>query len=135
MSTAFLYPGQGSQRVGMLGALPDSAATRQTLSEATDVLGDISALDSAEALIAGVAAGQRKRGPNPKTKKQTFVEGAHSDASERLSGARSAFRPSRDRYRGTCRWSSPSTRRGRTRTGDRRSGSENRGRSCSTSTG
>lgn len=50
MSTAFLYPGQGSQRVGMLGALPDSAATRQTLSEATDVLGDISALDSAEAL-------------------------------------------------------------------------------------
>jgi len=50
MSIAFLYPGQGSQQAGMLAALPDNAATRRTLGEAADALGDISVLDSAEAL-------------------------------------------------------------------------------------
>ena len=37
---AFVFPGQGSQSVGMLDAWRDHAAVRQTLIEASDVLGD-----------------------------------------------------------------------------------------------
>ena len=37
---AFVFPGQGSQAVGMLDAWGDHPAVRQTLSEASDVLGD-----------------------------------------------------------------------------------------------
>ena len=37
---AFVFPGQGSQSVGMLDAWGDNAAVRQTLIEASDVLGD-----------------------------------------------------------------------------------------------
>ena len=37
---AFVFPGQGSQSVGMLDAWRDNAAVRQTLIEASDVLGD-----------------------------------------------------------------------------------------------
>lgn len=48
---AFLYPGQGSQRAGMLAALPPTAATRSVLDEAADVLGDIAGLDDADALV------------------------------------------------------------------------------------
>lgn len=47
---AFLYPGQGSQRAGMLAALPPTAATQSVLDEAADVLGGIAGLDSADAL-------------------------------------------------------------------------------------
>jgi malonate decarboxylase epsilon subunit len=47
---AFLYPGQGAQHAGMLTALPDSAATRNTLEEAAELLGSISHLDTAESL-------------------------------------------------------------------------------------
>ena len=42
---AFVFPGQGSQAVGMLDAWGDLACVRQTLEEASDVLGqDIAAL-------------------------------------------------------------------------------------------
>ena len=37
---AFVFPGQGSQFVGMLDAWVDNAAVRQTLAEASDVLGE-----------------------------------------------------------------------------------------------
>ena len=47
---AFLYPGQGAQRPGMLADLPDSAATRSTLQEAADLIQAIGVLDTAEAL-------------------------------------------------------------------------------------
>jgi len=47
---AFLYPGQGTQHAGMLGCLPNSAATRRTLDEAADAIGTIDGLDTAESL-------------------------------------------------------------------------------------
>ena len=47
---AFLYPGQGAQRAGMLANLPDSAATRRTMEEAAELLPAIGELDTAEAL-------------------------------------------------------------------------------------
>ncbi len=37
---ALLFPGQGSQRVGMLGALADDAELRTTFAEAGDILGE-----------------------------------------------------------------------------------------------
>lgn len=44
-SFAFVFPGQGSQSVGMLSVWGDHAAVRQTLAEASDALGeDIAAL-------------------------------------------------------------------------------------------
>ena len=39
-SFAFVFPGQGSQAVGMLDAWGDNAAVRQTLAEASDALGE-----------------------------------------------------------------------------------------------
>jgi malonate decarboxylase epsilon subunit len=73
MSLAFLYPGQGSQRPGMLRALPASPTVTSTLDEAAAALdhtrwpGSLDDLDTAEALqsttnvqlallISGVAA-------------------------------------------------------------------------------
>ncbi|MGN5354587.1 malonate decarboxylase subunit epsilon [Ralstonia sp. L16] len=56
MSVLFMFPGQGSQRVGMLHTLPDDPAVAQTLSEAGDVLSvDPLTLDTAEALRSTVA--------------------------------------------------------------------------------
>src|SRR5687767_3738452 len=56
MGVAFLFPGQGSQRPGMLHALPDAAAVTDTLDEASERLGrDVRALDTAEALASTVA--------------------------------------------------------------------------------
>ena len=37
---AFLFPGQGSQSVGMLDAWGDHAAVRETLAEASSALGE-----------------------------------------------------------------------------------------------
>ena len=37
---AFLFPGQGSQSVGMLDAWGDHRAVRETLAEASDALGE-----------------------------------------------------------------------------------------------
>ena len=37
---AFVFPGQGSQTVGMLDAWGDNPAVRQTLAEASDALGE-----------------------------------------------------------------------------------------------
>ena len=47
---AFLYPGQGAQRPGMLANLPDSVATRRTMEEAAELLPAIGELDTTEAL-------------------------------------------------------------------------------------
>jgi malonate decarboxylase epsilon subunit len=47
---AFLYPGQGAQRAGMLANLPDSPATRTTMEEAAELLPTIGELDTTEAL-------------------------------------------------------------------------------------
>jgi malonate decarboxylase epsilon subunit len=67
MTVAFLFPGQGAQREGMLRHLPQHAEVERTIEEACDVLGhDLEALDGAKAmrstasvqqalLIAGVA--------------------------------------------------------------------------------
>ncbi len=40
MKFAFVFPGQGSQAVGMLNAWGDNAAVRKTLDEASDALGE-----------------------------------------------------------------------------------------------
>lgn len=68
MTLAYLFPGQGSQRPGMLHALPDHPEARATLQEASDILHqDAYGLDEAQTLestiatqvaiyIAGVAA-------------------------------------------------------------------------------
>jgi [acyl-carrier-protein] S-malonyltransferase len=40
MSIAFVFPGQGSQQIGMLDGFADHPAVRATFAEASDVLGD-----------------------------------------------------------------------------------------------
>jgi len=40
MKFAFVFPGQGSQSVGMLNAFADNAVVRETLEEASDALGE-----------------------------------------------------------------------------------------------
>ncbi|MDR6408191.1 malonate decarboxylase subunit epsilon [Paraburkholderia terricola] len=51
MSVLFTFPGQGSQRSGMLHALPDHVAATRAIEEASDTLGyDVRALDTADAL-------------------------------------------------------------------------------------
>jgi malonate decarboxylase epsilon subunit len=56
MSVAFLFPGQGSQRPGMLHDLPDHPAACDMISQATEVLGrDVLDLDTHEALSSTVA--------------------------------------------------------------------------------
>ena len=56
MSTAFLFPGQGSQVPGMLHTLPDHESVRHTLGEASDFLGrDVLGMDDAEALRSTVS--------------------------------------------------------------------------------
>ena len=40
MSFAFVFPGQGSQSVGMMAAYGDAAVVRATFDEASSVLGD-----------------------------------------------------------------------------------------------
>ena len=56
MSIALLFPGQGAQSPGFLQRLPEHAAVRATLEEASQVLDeDVTALDSAAALVSTVA--------------------------------------------------------------------------------
>ena len=56
MSVAFLFPGQGSQRPGMLHDLPDHPAVHETIAQATEVLDrDVLDLDTLEALASTVA--------------------------------------------------------------------------------
>jgi malonate decarboxylase epsilon subunit len=51
MSVAFLFPGQGSQRPGMLHDLPDHPVVRDMITQATEVFGrDVLDLDTPEAL-------------------------------------------------------------------------------------
>lgn len=57
MSVAFLYPGQGSQRPGMLGRLPDHPSVRRVLEEADRHLeGGVGRLNDPAALRSTVAA-------------------------------------------------------------------------------
>ncbi|WP_150550674.1 ACP S-malonyltransferase [Pandoraea soli] len=51
MTFAFVFPGQGSQSVGMLDAFADNAVVRETLAEASDALGQ----DIAKLIAAGPA--------------------------------------------------------------------------------
>ena len=56
MNTAFLFPGQGAQRPGMLHELVDDPAVQLTLDEISDVLkSDVRLLDSPEALNSTVS--------------------------------------------------------------------------------
>ena len=56
MSVAFLFPGQGSQRPGMLHDLPDHPIVHGMITRATEVLGrDVLDLDTPEALGSTVA--------------------------------------------------------------------------------
>jgi len=56
MSVLFTFPGQGSQRAGMLHALPSHAEVARTLDEASDVLGyDVKSIDDASTLRSTVA--------------------------------------------------------------------------------
>ena len=56
MSTAFLFPGQGSQAPGMLHALPDHCDITRTLDEASTILRrDVRDLDSPESLKSTVS--------------------------------------------------------------------------------
>jgi malonate decarboxylase epsilon subunit len=56
VSILFTFPGQGAQREGMLRALPPVPTIRDTLAEASDILGrDVLALDTEEALRSSAA--------------------------------------------------------------------------------
>jgi malonate decarboxylase epsilon subunit len=56
MNTAFLFPGQGSQRPQMLHDLVDHPSVNDTLSEATEALGfDVQTLDSPDALRSSIS--------------------------------------------------------------------------------
>lgn len=56
MSTAFLFPGQGSQHPNMLHELPKHPETERTIEEASEVLGrDALELDTKEALLSTVS--------------------------------------------------------------------------------
>lgn len=56
MSVVFLFPGQGSQRPGMLHDLSDHPSTHETIAQATEVLDrDVLDLDTPEALASTVA--------------------------------------------------------------------------------
>jgi malonate decarboxylase epsilon subunit len=55
MSVAFLYPGQGAQFAGMLHQLPERAEVKETLQEASQVLGhDVLTLDTEKAFSSTV---------------------------------------------------------------------------------
>jgi len=56
MSVLFTFPGQGSQRAGMLHALPPHEEAARTLDEASEVLGyDVKSIDDAASLRSTVA--------------------------------------------------------------------------------
>jgi malonate decarboxylase epsilon subunit len=57
MTTGFLFPGQGSQRPGMLHDLVDHPAVDESLREMSEALGyDVHILDTPEALLSTVSA-------------------------------------------------------------------------------
>jgi malonate decarboxylase epsilon subunit len=56
MSTLFTFPGQGSQKIDMLDALPDHVEACRALEEASDTLGyDVRSLDDATSLRSTIA--------------------------------------------------------------------------------
>ncbi|KAA1003541.1 malonate decarboxylase subunit epsilon [Paraburkholderia panacisoli] len=56
MNILFTFPGQGSQKCGMLHALPDDVEAARTIEEASDTLGyDVRSLDDADSLRSTIA--------------------------------------------------------------------------------
>lgn len=80
MAVAFLFPGQGSQRPGMLHALPDHPQVRATLEEASEILRcDSRELDEEKALQSTIATQLAIFIAGVATARMFAVEGAEPD--------------------------------------------------------
>jgi malonate decarboxylase epsilon subunit len=80
VSVAFLFPGQGSQRPGMLHDLPDHPVARDMITQATEVLGrDVLNLDTPEALDSTIAAQLAILVASTTTARILVEEGGESD--------------------------------------------------------
>ncbi|WP_206995227.1 malonate decarboxylase subunit epsilon [Trinickia mobilis] len=83
---AYLFPGQGAQSAGFLHRLPAHAAVRDTLAEASQVLGtDVLTLDTADALRSTVAVQLTLVIAGVATTRQLAAEGLAGEMSAGLS--------------------------------------------------
>jgi len=81
MSSAFLFPGQGSQVPGMLHRLPDHPAIRQTLDEVSESLGEnVRELDSETALASTVSVQLALLASGVSVARALITEGATPEA-------------------------------------------------------
>lgn len=86
MTVAFLFPGQGSQRPGMLHCLPDHPMVAATLAEASDILGqDVLALDEEKTLESTVSTQVAIYVAGVAVARSLAAEGAEADAVAGLS--------------------------------------------------
>ena len=80
MSVGFLFPGQGSQRPGMLRELPSHPAVGESLAEANGVLGrEVLELDTPEALTSTVAVQLALLVAGTATARALAADGGHAD--------------------------------------------------------